>query len=130
MIANDACILLVDDDEDARDLVAQILRREGLAVACAADGLQALGVLRNSKALPNVILLDLSMAKMGGCEFRRAQKADPALAPIPVVVLTAEDRAWDLIDADLFLEKPCAHDDVVEAVLRFCRAASVTARPA
>lgn len=117
-------VLVVDDDPDVRDLVAEILRREGLAVSCASDGIEALDLLRRARILPSVILLDLSMAKMGGRELRLALRADPALAAIPVVVLTAEERAWELVEAEMFLTKPCRGDVVLDAVLRFCRAAT------
>jgi len=61
----------------------------GYGVACAAHGREALDFLRRGK-LPTVILLDLSMPVRDGWHFRQEQRRDPTLAPIPVVLLSAE----------------------------------------
>src|SRR2546427_3268392 len=79
-------ILVVEDDPDARDEMARVLRSEGYDVAAAGDGEQALAELR--RAAPALILLDLMMPVMDGFEFRVRQMQDPALAGIPVIVLS------------------------------------------
>jgi CheY-like chemotaxis protein len=84
-----ADILLVEDDEDLRELLAELLRGHGLAVRVAQHGGEALELLRSGAALPGLILLDMMMPVMDGPTFRAAQRADPALAGIPVFVLTA-----------------------------------------
>ena len=82
-------ILLVEDDEDLRELLAELLRSHGHEVRVAEHGAQALAVLRNGEPLPALILLDMMMPIMDGPGFRAEQRKDPALAQIPVFVLTA-----------------------------------------
>jgi CheY-like chemotaxis protein len=82
-------VLLVEDDDDIRDAVQDALERRGYQVLTAEDGQKALALLRALPVLPGVILLDLTMPVMNGWEFMSAQAADPALAAIPVVVLSA-----------------------------------------
>jgi len=85
----DKHILVVDDDEALRELLKLLLTAEGYRVGGAANGREALGYLRQTKP-PSLILLDLSMPVMNGWQFRQEQKNDPALALIPVVVLSGE----------------------------------------
>jgi two-component system response regulator MprA len=84
-------ILLVEDDVDVREALVEALSDRGYAVDTAADGLSALQALRGGKR-PGVILLDLMMPRMDGLEFRSAQRADPKLAELPVVILSADAR--------------------------------------
>ena len=80
-------ILLVDDDMDERDAIAIFLEMEGVEVAVADDGEQALNLLRADPGRC-LILLDLEMAGMDGREFRRQQRLSSTLAFIPVVVVS------------------------------------------
>jgi CheY-like chemotaxis protein len=82
-------ILLVEDDDDIRDALQDALARRGYRVLEAGDGRQALEILRTAEVMPALILLDLTMPVMNGWEFMAAQAEDPALASIPVVVLSA-----------------------------------------
>jgi CheY-like chemotaxis protein len=84
-------ILVVEDDADLREALSEVLRDEGYAVAMAADGREALDLLRR-ESRPSLILLDLTMPVMNGWQFRDAQRQDPDLSGIPVVVLSASDR--------------------------------------
>lgn len=81
-------ILLVDDDESIRSSLKEHLEEEGHVVATAADGQQAIRMLRRG-VRPNVIVLDAMMPVMNGWDFRSAQLSDPDLANIPVVVVSA-----------------------------------------
>ena len=114
-------VLIVEDDEDLRDMMAQMLTIEGFDAATAANGREALEYL-HSTGKPNVILLDLMMPVMDGWEFRRRQKADPELEAVPVIVLSALDppRAAT-VDADAFLKKPLDFDRLLELVRDHCR---------
>lgn len=87
-------ILLVEDDPDIRVALAELLEEEGFGVMCAADGAEALALLRE-RAKPQVILLDLMMPNMSGQDFRAAQLRDPAIADIPTLVLSADGKATD-----------------------------------
>jgi CheY-like chemotaxis protein len=84
-------ILLVEDDFDVREALVETLRDRGYLVESASDGEQALQLLR-AGTRPGVILLDLMMPRMSGSEFRMAQLVDPALADLPVVLLSADGR--------------------------------------
>lgn len=81
-------VLVVDDDHGIRTALAMVLEDEGLRCTTAANGAEALELLR-SGVRPDLIILDLMMPVMSGFEFRAAQRADPALAAIPTVVLSA-----------------------------------------
>lgn len=80
-------VLVVDDDPDICAVVREVLEAFGYYVDVARDGAEALKKLRRG-AVPCLILLDLMMPGMNGFEFRDAQLRDPALAPIPVVVIS------------------------------------------
>jgi CheY-like chemotaxis protein len=101
-------ILMVDDDPDLAEVLAGVLERTGYAVDWARNGREALQILRLT-GRPDVILLDLMMPVMNGWEFRAAQRQDPALSPIPVVVFSGqgllEDSAGS-IGAVATLRKP------------------------
>ena len=91
--------LLIEDDEDARTAFASLLRRHGIDVVSVRTGREGLRELRAGIA-PRVILLDDKMPRKDGACFRRAQRADPELAAIPVVVFSAPDRPSDGAQAD------------------------------
>jgi two-component system, chemotaxis family, chemotaxis protein CheY len=118
--ATDCPILIVEDDADLREMMAQLLTLEGFRAAAVANGREALKYLGGTDA-PQVILLDLMMPVMDGWEFRRHQQADPNLADVPVIVLSALDqaRAADL-DAAAFLKKPLDFDRLLELVRHYC----------
>ena len=83
-------ILLVDDDDDIRDALSETLLDEGFSVHPVPNGREALAWLHEHPDTPCVVLLDLMMPVMDGWTFLRYRSADPALAKIPVVVITAE----------------------------------------
>ncbi|PLS79555.1 MAG: response regulator, partial [Chloroflexi bacterium] len=84
-----ATILVVDDDSGIREALTDILEDEGYAVRSACDGQAALDLLRQQAEPPALVLLDLMMPRMNGWQFRSEQRRDPALANIPVVVISA-----------------------------------------
>ena len=115
-------VLVIDDDRDTRETVRDLLEDEGLSVALAANGKDALAWLRANEA-PSVILLDLSMPLMDGPEFRRIQLSDPALASIPVVVVSAAGELPEKLvqmHADGHLAKPVGLEQMLAEVKRFC----------
>jgi CheY-like chemotaxis protein len=114
-------VLIVEDDEDLREMMAQLLMLEGFDAATVANGREALEYLQ-SATKPDVILLDLMMPVMDGWEFRRHQQADPDLAPVPVIVLSALDPARAAnVEATAFLKKPLDFDRLLELVRTYCR---------
>jgi len=97
-------VVVIEDDQDVRDLVVQFLAESGFDTVGFSDAREALAALRRPDALPAVILLDLEMPGMTGWEFRREQLRDPGLARIPVVVASGADLRS--IDADAYIAKP------------------------
>jgi len=115
--------MIVEDDRDTREMLGRFLELEGFAVQSAANGDLALQAL-HSDAKPCVILLDLMMPVMNGWQFREAQKQDPDLASIPVVVITAAGPRQEIppISADGWLSKPVDFDRLLETIAPLCRA--------
>jgi len=101
-------------------MMAQMLTIEGFDTAAVANGREALDYLHSSDK-PNLILLDLMMPVMDGWEFLCQQKADPELAPVPVIVLSALDQTRAPVDADAFIKKPLDFDRLLELVRDHCR---------
>jgi len=102
-------------------MMAQLLTLEGFHAATATNGREALDYLRKSPR-PDLILLDLMMPVMDGWEFSKEQQADPAIAKVPVVVLTAVDQARaKAVNAAAFLNKPLDFDRLLQLVRQYCR---------
>lgn len=80
-------VLIVDDNDDVREVLAYVIGTHGYAVETARNGREALDKLRHVH--PCVIILDLNMPDMTGRQFRQAQLADGDLRGIPVVVYSA-----------------------------------------
>lgn len=92
-------VLVVDDDTATRTLVVRVLQQAGLECREAASGEEALSILRRRGAFVDAIVLDVRMPGLSGFEVLELVRADPALAAIPVVLLTAHADT----DADLVL---------------------------
>ena len=114
-------ILLVEDDVDLREALVESLREEGYTVECAGDGAQAMALLRRG-IRPSLILLDLMMPRMNGSEFRMAQKVDPALRHLPVVLLSADARMEEkarALEVQGAIRKPIDLDELVAVIERY-----------
>lgn len=109
-------VVVVDDDEDLRDLVVRLLAVLGFESVGYADGRRALAELRRLGRRPDVILLDLEMPGMTGWDFRREQLRDPVLARVPVAVASGADPG--AIEADAFLTKPYEIDELCRVIAR------------
>ncbi len=90
-------ILVVDDDENNRDLLARRLRRSGYAVALAGDGEAALGLVESSAF--DVVLLDVMMPGIDGFEVLSRIRATRAATDLPVIMATAKDQSEDVVHA-------------------------------
>jgi len=115
-------ILVVEDDPDVRGALVAFLEGEGYSVVEATHGAEALEHLREPRQFC-LILLDLMMPVMNGWEFREQQQKDPALADIPVLVVTADTtavrRAAD-VGAVGCLLKPVEFPELLAYVGRYC----------
>ncbi|HTJ10073.1 MAG TPA: response regulator [Candidatus Binataceae bacterium] len=102
----DDTILVVEDEDQARTFLTEILNFEGFKALGFANGAEALDYLRTSAA-PCLIVLDILMPVMDGRQFRAAMLQQPRFAEIPVVVVTALDSSTaDDLKAVRVLRKP------------------------
>ncbi|HEX6836051.1 MAG TPA: response regulator [Polyangia bacterium] len=114
-------VLLVEDNPHNRKIFSGMLVHSGFAVVEAEDGNQALAAVAPDKALPDVILMDLSIPGVDGWEVTRRLKADARTRPVPIIALTAhamrgdEERAR-AAGCDHYLAKPISPKKVVEEV--------------
>jgi CheY-like chemotaxis protein len=119
--ASSTSILIVDDDEDIREVLTDVLTERGYRAITAANGAEALEPLKTVRL--SLILLDLNMPVMDGFEFRRMQRSDPVAARIPTVVMSAlqhmRERIVDLAVDDA-LEKPLILEHLLQVIERYC----------
>ena len=114
-------VLIVDDDEDIRDTLKELLEDEGYEVACGANGREALDKLRAMQGQPCMIVLDLMMPVMDGWEFLREQRSDPALRDIPVCVITAAGpQPTSAVPVEEILHKPVRIERVLDVLEQYC----------
>ncbi|MBI2894288.1 MAG: response regulator [Deltaproteobacteria bacterium] len=114
--------LLVEDDPDIREDLADLLRLHGFEVQTAANGAEALAMLQKGP-LPGVILLDLMMPVMNGWAFREKQLQDRTLSPIPVIVITGAadpEREASALSAAGFVGKPFDTGQLMRMISRYC----------
>ena len=116
-------ILVVNDDQEFSGLLRVVLERAGYAVEIAEDGWEALCKLYEGLR-PRVILLDFMMPVMNGEEFREQQLKMPAIATIPVVVMSAivdvHSTAWSHLRADGFIKYPLDPHQLLDVIRRHC----------
>ncbi|HXI40154.1 MAG TPA: response regulator [Bryobacteraceae bacterium] len=114
-------VLVVDDDEDTRCVFVDVLEEAGYTAIAAANGREALRVLRGG-VVPIAILLDLMMPVMDGWDFRAAQLRDPLLKDIPVVLVTSAGFSAKTFQDQLhgveLVRKPSKSDELLAAVAR------------
>ena len=116
-----ATVLIVEDDNDTREMLGRFLELEGYTVETAENGKRALERL-GSGVGACVILLDLMMPVMDGWQFRQEQIRDASLADIPVIVVSAAGRErLEKIHANAYLSKPVDLDELLGCVTQFCR---------
>jgi CheY-like chemotaxis protein len=114
-------VLIVDDDPNLLEVTSFVIESEGMAVKTARNGEEALALLRaRAGRLPGLVLLDLMMPVMNGWEFLDAVAKEPSLKVIPVVVLTAAERA-QVPGAVEVLRKPMDLRALLRVVERYVR---------
>jgi CheY-like chemotaxis protein len=114
-------LLFIEDDDATRRSLAEALRGDGFDVDTAADGREALQLLRDGPR-PSAILLDVMMPVMDGWDFRHVQLNDPSLRDIPVLLVTASGFSHETIrmqfgDVEL-IRKPIRYGALREALDR------------
>jgi DNA-binding response OmpR family regulator len=106
-------ILVVEDDPDARSLLRMILELDGWLVDTASDGVEA--IARLSRELPDVILLDLAMPRLGGWEVLARRAVESTWQRVPVLAMSADHTQAESVlelGADAFLPKPFSVDQL------------------
>lgn len=114
-MGNKSLILIIDDEEDLRDMISFQLKAKGYDTATAGDGIQ--GLERLATIDPQLIILDLNMPRMGGIEFYQRICGDTGRPSHPVLVLTARANTEQLfkdLDIDGFMPKPFEIDALVQ----------------
>ena len=116
-------ILVVEDRDDVRQGLAQLLELHGFLVADAGTGEEALEQLTSDPSGYALILLDLMMpGAVSGRDVRMRQMADPQLSTVPTIVVSAADmdhRERVGLEPDAWLDKPYRFDDLLELVKRY-----------
>jgi DNA-binding response OmpR family regulator len=114
-----ATILIADDEEDLRELVAYRLVQSGHTVLEARDGEEALRLA--TKQAPDIAVLDVMMPRMDGYQLTRRLREAPATEHIPVILLTARVQETDIsrgfeAGADDYLRKPFNPDELMARI--------------
>lgn len=127
---NDKEILLVEDNPDDETLTLRAFRKNNITnrVVVTRDGDEALDYLfargkyagRDNSVMPQVMLLDLKLPRLGGLEVLKQIRADERTKMLPVVVLTSSDEDRDIIEsyklgANSYVRKPINFDEFLEA---------------
>lgn len=118
-------ILIIEDEPDIRESIAQSLELEGFPVASAANGREGLELLGRLEAAPCLILLDLMMPQMDGFEFLNALRAGPHGA-VPTVILSAYNTPVPATGVENVIKKPVDLSVLIETARRHCDASHHT----
>lgn len=114
-------VLIVEDEEDAAELFAEMMRVSGFRVLKTSNSAPAIAMMASEK--PDVIILDIMMPEISGLDILRQMRRDPGLANIPVVVVSAKSMPADIKNgmeagASTYLTKPVGFLELKEAVER------------
>jgi two-component system, chemotaxis family, chemotaxis protein CheY len=113
-------ILIVEDDDDLRELFAEVLRSERHSVVCASNGQEALALLE--KMQPCLVLLDMMMPVMSGGELLQKLDRSKRLEDTPIVVVSAiaEQTQAESPGACRYMQKPIELGALLEVAREFC----------
>jgi len=114
-------VLIIEDEEDAAELFAEMMRVSGFRVVKTSKSRPAISLMSSEK--PDVILLDIMMPEISGLDILRQMRREPDLAKIPVIVVTAKSMPADIKNgmeagASTYLTKPVGFLELKEAVER------------
>jgi len=112
-------VLIADDEPNIVVSLEYLMQREGHAVTIARDGVAALAAIRRDR--PDLVLLDVMMPASSGFDVCQAVRADPALAGVKILLLTAKGRDTDLakglaLGADGYMTKPFSTQELAARV--------------
>ena len=114
-------VLIVEDDPSLRDMLSDLLSGSGYRTVTANDGAAGLDTLR--RAAPDLVLLDVAMPVMDGLTFLRRRSEQVCRPTVPVVVMSAQQRAFEArtLGAQQFISKPFDLDDLLCVIDRCLR---------
>ena len=109
-------ILVVDDDDDFRETLTEVLSEAGYPVQQAANGEAALA--RAQEELPGIVLLDLKMPVLDGWGVMERMRQDSKMSAIPILILSAYGFEWEseLLGAQGYIPKSVGMDEILERV--------------
>jgi twitching motility two-component system response regulator PilH len=117
-------VLVVEDSLTQREMICALLKKSGLQVVVARDGLEALEQLE--KFRPDAVILDIVMPRMNGYEVCRKLKSNPKTKDIPVILCSTKsedfDRYWGLKQgADAYIVKPFQPNELISTLKQLLR---------
>jgi CheY-like chemotaxis protein len=117
--SGDIDVLVVDDDPAVHDVLAATLGKEGYRITHAKDGIEALHLMRTQP--PDIVTLDVMMPKMDGWSVLGVMKSEPALAHIPVIMLTIVDHRnlGFSLGASEYMTKPIDRNRLIALIAKF-----------
>jgi twitching motility two-component system response regulator PilH len=118
-------VLVVEDSIPQRQMITELLRKSGLQVTAASDGVEALEHIQAGEH-PDLVVLDIVMPRMNGYEVCRRLKADPITQNVPVILCSSKgeefDRYWGMKQgADAYIAKPFQPTELVGTVKQLLR---------
>ena len=116
---NEKTVLIIEDEEDAAELFAEMMRVSGFRVLKTSSGAPALAMMTNEK--PDIVILDIMMPEISGIDVLRQMRRNQNLANVPVVVVSAKSMPADIKNgmeagASTYLTKPVGFIELKEAV--------------
>ncbi|HXM15970.1 MAG TPA: response regulator [Candidatus Eremiobacteraceae bacterium] len=109
-------VMLIDDDQDVRTTMSELLATEGYSTLEAENGKEAIEVLKKAPRLPNLVILDMAMPVLDGRGFLRFRAQDPILREIPVLVVSASEPPVPREGIEMFLRKPVEVSRLLEKI--------------
>lgn len=121
MTSTSKTVLIIEDEADAAELFAEMMRVSGFRVLKTTNSAPAIAMMTHER--PDVVILDIMMPDTSGLDILRQMRRDPELAAIPVVVVSAKSMPADIKNgmeagASTYLTKPVGFLDLKEAVER------------
>ncbi len=121
MTTENKTVMIIEDEPDAAEMFAEMMRVSGFRVLKLLNSAPAMAALSNNR--PDVVILDVMMPDVSGLEVLRFMRTDPVLEDIPVIVVSAKSMPGDIkigldAGASLYLTKPVGFLDLKHAVDR------------
>jgi CheY-like chemotaxis protein len=121
MTSPEKTILIIEDESDAAELFAEMMRVSGFRVLKTSSSTPAITLITTEK--PDLVILDIMMPEVSGIDVLRQMRGDPALVSIPVVVVSAKSMPSDIKNgleagASIYLTKPVGFLELKDAVER------------